>query len=281
LSENISVEIKKFESEKMNLIIDKNDNFKCFYKYIKNMISEQANNVFVDEENNKITDSLEIAEKFNENFQAHFSKNKDEDFVIGNVLNDENILSNFEISMNDVVKSINEFDAKKSSGSSFIHNKLIKSCTNGICLFLYILFQKIVFFKEIPKQLKISSVIPIIKSGKNKSYFSSYRGISVQSNILKMFESIILKPLNIFLIKNFIIPKNQYGYSKGISSFHQHIDLQKIIFDSINDKKVIAVDLIFLDMSNAFDTISHHLLLNKLYNYGIVGNSLKILKSFN
>ena len=45
------------------------------------------------------------------------------------------------------------------------------------------------------------------------------------------------------------------------------------------DNKKYSIGLL-LDLSKAFDTIDHHILLQKLANYGIRGNALKWLSSY-
>ena len=46
----------------------------------------------------------------------------------------------------------------------------------------------------------------------------------------------------------------------------------------LDDKKVMAV--LFIDLQKAFDTVDHKILLQKLYHYGIRGNSYRLLKSY-
>jgi hypothetical protein len=48
---------------------------------------------------------------------------------------------------------------------------------------------------------------------------------------------------------------------------------------SLNDPKILCVDIIFLDYSNAFDNVSFGLMLEKLYSLGITGQSLAIISS--
>jgi hypothetical protein len=51
----------------------------------------------------------------------------------------------------------------------------------------------------------------------------------------------------------------------------------KYITSAFNNKQVISIDLIFLDFSNAFNTVPHDKLFKKLSNVGITDNFLKII----
>ena len=74
-----------------------------------------------------------------------------------------------------------------------------------------------------------------------------------------------------------LVNKNQYGFKKGFSIYFQHIDIQKIIFDALN-ANAIAIDMIFLDFEKAFDKIIIPLLINKLKQYNIDLQYLKLIQ---
>ena len=72
--------------------------------------------------------------------------------------------------------------------------------------------------------------------------------------------------------------KKQFGFLKKHCTEHKILDLKEYIMSKLDDKKIMAV--LFLDLQKAFDTVDHKILLQKLYHYGIRGNSFRLLKSY-
>ena len=75
-------------------------------------------------------------------------------------------------------------------------------------------------------------------------------------------EKIIYKRLITFLNKHKAIHKTQYGFQKNIFTNHALIDVVTNSFDNINAN--LYTGLVFLDLTKAFDTVSHDTLLCKL-----------------
>ena len=90
--------------------------------------------------------------------------------------------------MNDILFAMKSFNVNKAKGLTFIDNIVIKNCMNGITKMFYCLFNKIIDFETIPNKLSKAIVSPILKANKNKQSIDSYRCISVQTNIFRIFE---------------------------------------------------------------------------------------------
>lgn len=128
-----------------------------------------------------------------------------------------------------------------------------------------------------PNRLKYATIIPIFKSG-NRHEIKNYRPISLLSNFSKIFEKIINKRLQTFLLKYRKLSSSQFGFRKNHSCSLALADLILTIQDNLNNKKVCSC--IFLDLKKAFDTLDHKILLNKLKEVGIGSNLLNWFSSY-
>ena len=128
-----------------------------------------------------------------------------------------------------------------------------------------------------PSKLKIAKVIPIFKKGDTKA-INNYRPISILSTLNKIFEKILYARLIDYIGKHNILYKYQFGFRKQHSTEHALIEIVDQIKLSI-DKSELTCG-IFIDLSKAFDTVNHDILLGKLEHYGIRGNALNLFKSY-
>ena len=81
-----------------------------------------------------------------------------------------------------------------------------------------------------------------------------------------------------FINQNNILSPNQFGFRKGLSTESAIIKLIDKVHKGLN--KIHHTVAIFMDLSKAFDVLSHNILFKKLEHYGFRGNFLDLLMSY-
>ena len=165
----------------------------------------------------------------------------------------------------------------KAVGYNNIPPSFIRTASTVITPYLH-LFIEFCFCKgTLPKDSATAKIFPIFKKGK-KDDPSNYRPISILTCFSKIMEKIIYKRLMFFLNEHKLIQKNQFGFQSNVSTSHALVDVVSSCFDNINDN--LFTDLIFLDLTKAFDTVNHEILLHKRDHYGIRGQANNLLCAF-
>ena len=130
-----------------------------------------------------------------------------------------------------------------------------------------------------PGSWKIAHVNPLLKCSGLDAEFANFRPVSNLSFVYKTTEKAAVNQLFTYCESFALLPANQSAYRKFHSTETALLRVQSDILMSMDRQEVTL--LILLDLSAAFDTIDHTILLDILDNdFGIIGNAKEWIKSF-
>lgn len=154
----------------------------------------------------------------------------------------------------------------KSTGLDDLPPGMLKDCREYIITPLHHIINLSLQSKIVPSAWKQAKIVPIFKSG-DKEKAENYRPISVLPVLSKLLEKAVHDQLLTFLESNKLLNDSQFGYrEKRSTQLATTLFVDEIRQAAENGKMVGAL---FLDLSKAFDTISHDVILTKLCNYGV------------
>lgn len=130
---------------------------------------------------------------------------------------------------------------------------------------------------EVPTSWKSAKVIPLLKK-EDSSELKDLRPISILPPESKVLEKIVHEHLTEYLEKHNMFLNAQSGFRKHRSTTTALLKIHDDIITA-TDNNMITV-LVLLDMSKAFDSVNHELLLSKLYFIGIRGIMWEWFRSY-
>ena len=156
---------------------------------------------------------------------------------------------------------INNLKNKSSCGYDNISNKHIKYAKNVLTKPLTLLANQCLHTKIYPSQLKLSRVKPLFKRG-DQSRFCNYRTISLLPSLSKIFERVIFDQLLDYFTNNNLLCLDQFGFRPGHSTELAALRMVDHLITGMDSCRVPTN--IYIDLSKAFDTLNHGILLQKL-----------------
>lgn len=180
------------------------------------------------------------------------------------------------VTVEETNRCIQQICPKKSKDMDGLSMFIIKALSS-ISIPLTFLFNESMSVGVFPDCLKYAKVIPVFKSG-DTATVTNYRPISLLSQFSKIFEKLFLLRLNSFLDRNNVINPNQYGFRAKSRTAYAVTHLVELVTDSLEKRH--HAGSVYIDLSKAFDTVDHSILLAKLSHYGIRGVPLNWLESY-
>ena len=177
----------------------------------------------------------------------------------------------------EILNIIKELNPTKSAGFDEIPPKIIKMAAPFIANPLTDIINASLSTGIFPDNMKIAKVIPLFKN-EDRTLVNNYRPISVLPVFSKILEKIIHQRITQYFTKYKLLSHRQYGFREKHSTYMALVDLVDRISNEIDNGQLSFG--IFIDLSKAFDTINHSILINKLSYYGLDGVVKNLLSSY-
>ena len=220
-----------------------------------------------------------------EAFATYFSTSFDNKIQVDDAYDDDNIacdprlsselLKIENVTIEDVRVAIKSLNGTLTAGHDQLPAFLIKDCAFHLAPAIQLILNLILKNNSYPNCWKISKITPVFKNG-NKSDISNYRPVSLLSNLSKIFESIIHRRLLTHLSS--IISISQHGFMPGRSTTTNLLQICQFVSSALDRRS--QVDVIYTDLSKAFDSICHKRLIMKLNRLNFHSSLVLLISSY-
>ena len=164
-----------------------------------------------------------------------------------------------------VKKILKELKKKTSCGFDDISSEILKMGADALAEPLCYIINKSLETGKYPTTWKEGKICPIYKK-KNRKFLENYRPVSLLCVSGMVLERVCCMQMEEFFESNNLLQDYQFGFRQYKSTTSELLTLFHKLMEAKEEGKEIA--LILFDLSSAFDTIDHDILLQKLSIYG-------------
>jgi len=176
----------------------------------------------------------------------------------------------------DLLRIIRGLITKNSAGVDGLTNRMLKKEAYRFAVILKPLINEALTAGIFPSCLKTANVIPIFKKG-DKTNLNNYRPIALLPVLSKVFEKVLNEQITQVIEPNYI-DENQFGFRKGFSTEDAALKFVHQIQKDLNLKKHVVT--IYVDVSKAFDSCDHKIIINKLKRTGLDTTGIQLMQSY-
>jgi len=248
---------------------DVKDNKKSFFKDINSKWKTRENvGPLLNQVGVLVTEDAEKAELLNAAFASVFTaKASPQEYQATEVRQEACRKEALPLVEEDCVKDhLSNLDNHKSMGPDGMHPQALRELADVIAEPLSIIFERSWRTGEVSEDWRKASVTPVFKMGKKEDP-GNYRPVSLAFIPGKMMEQLILEVIIKQVEEKKVIRSSQHGFTKGKSCLINLIAFYDDMTGWVDEGR--AVDVVCLNFSKAFDTVSHNILLGKLRKCGL------------
>ena len=252
------------------------ENPKKFWRYVNGKTKNKGDIPDLVENGELVTEDGYKAEAFGK-FFSEVLTTEPPDAIIPDIRKVNTSLTKYNFTTEVVRKKLKDLKVSKSPGPDLLYPAILKEAAEVLAEPLCKLFQKSAEEHKIPNSWKVAQVCPIFKKGA-KNQVQNYRPVSLTSVACKVMESIVRDQIMKYMEENNYFSGKQYGFLPGRSTVLQLLKILDIWTENLDKGNVIEV--VYLDIQKAFDTVSHKRLLAKLEALGIGGEAIGWIRDF-
>jgi len=203
--------------------------------------------------------------------RGHRKKMKEE--MENVMLESEDEFADFTISeLEDAIKLLKP---GKAAGLDGITTEVIRNFGPKAKAWLLQMFNTCATTLSIPKVWRKAKVVALLKPNKDPSNAKSYRPVSLLCILFKLYERMILARIGPIIDE--LLSPDQAGFRPGRSCCGQVLNITQHIEDGFETGKVTGA--VFVDLTAAYDTVNHRLLLLKLAKMVRNTSTVRIIQS--
>ena len=177
----------------------------------------------------------------------------------------------------DTASAIDSLSNSAACSLDEITSLVLKSAKTELLPVLTHLYNLSIRTHVFPKCWKVSKVTPLFKSG-NRNHVNNYWPISIIPTVGKVMERLVHTQLSKYLKVHQILNESQSGFRQAHSTGTCLVDFLDSIYEEIDGGGIVGS--VYLDLSKAFDSIHHNILIVKLQKLGIRLGSCAWVESY-